>query len=479
MSGRLALSVVAPPNAYPGLQFQWKIPPAIGAEKHGYSAGQVVTVAVPPGVMAGAVFTATVPDFAPASPTYYEQAPPTQQMDSQSRPAFDMPAAPPPGSKPLFDQPDAPAPGSQKPTFVQPSAPPPGSGIGSGVAGGQEMKKWQSLLQNQHNAINERQELLTKYQDAGDTRGKRTYQKIVDYLQYDQFEVNIDGLEAKQDLVYEGLLPGEKVIMTLDCFIRSKRRTRFAICCWCFFTMGLYCIWMVCCMCIRPRKCGSTRVTLGVLNSGRLVYWHTDIQASMGSFPISTFDKDATTYRRYFRLDNLSMCQLKFQKRFDLFDENDADTQDYSARPHAHLRLFFDKFPVVVSQPGVADDDWVTTPGAKLGLEPVQTAMSPTSDYVPPEDCFVKYGECILRVYDYINFIYDLFLMIRGIFEYSIINIIKFIFLVFRNILNAYKCGPEGEEGSAPPLRMLSGPQSFMYTIDETPASKGPDSVTV
>lgn len=43
-------------------------------------------------------------------------------------------------------------------------------------------------------------------------------------------------------------------------------------------------------------------------------------------------------------------------------------------------------------------------------------------------------------MYDAINLAYDLLVMIRGIFEFSVINMIKFMFLVFRNVLNAYKC---------------------------------------
>jgi hypothetical protein len=66
-------------------------------------------------------------------------------------------------------------------------------------------------------------------------------------------------------------------------------------------------------------------------------------------------------------------------------------------------------------------------------------------DTQPPEDCFVKYGEMVLRLYDFVIFVHDLIIMIRGIFELSVLNIIKFIFLAFRNVLNAYRLALYGE----------------------------------
>jgi hypothetical protein len=35
--------------------------------------------------------------------------------------------------------------------------------------------------------------------------------------------------------------------------------------------------------------------------------------------------------------------------------------------------------------------------------------------------------------------VYDTLLMIRGIFELSVFNFVRFVFIVFRNILNAYR----------------------------------------
>ena len=40
----------------------------------------------------------------------------------------------------------------------------------------------------------------------------------------------------------------------------------------------------------------------------------------------------------------------------------------------------------------------MTTPYMKLNVAEMQRAMAPARGYVPPEDCFVKYGEAVLRV---------------------------------------------------------------------------------
>ena len=58
------------------------------------------------------------------------------------------------------------------------------------------------------------------------------------------------------------------------------------------------------------------------------------------------------TYRRFFKMQDISMVQFKFKKMFDVFDENDSDEQDFSARPMGHLRLFMGKFPIVTTSAG-------------------------------------------------------------------------------------------------------------------------------
>jgi hypothetical protein len=50
-------------------------------------------------------------------------------------------------------------------------------------------------------------------------------------------------------------------------------------------------------------------------------------------------------------------------------------------------------------------EDWVTTPSGKLQTAELQARAAPSSDFSPPEDCFVKYGDAILRVYDFINLV--------------------------------------------------------------------------
>jgi hypothetical protein len=68
---------------------------------------------------------------------------------------------------------------------------------------------------------------------------------------------------------------------------------------------------------------------------------------------------------------DVNMVQFKFQKRFDMIDENDFDEQDYSSRPQGHLRLFMGAFPVVTYSAA----DWVTTPARKLDVGPVSMSM--------------------------------------------------------------------------------------------------------
>eukprot|EP00238_Polyblepharides_amylifera_P003874 CAMPEP_0196588998 /NCGR_PEP_ID=MMETSP1081-20130531/62354_1 /TAXON_ID=36882 /ORGANISM="Pyramimonas amylifera, Strain CCMP720" /LENGTH=792 /DNA_ID=CAMNT_0041911665 /DNA_START=342 /DNA_END=2720 /DNA_ORIENTATION=+ len=320
----------------------------------------------------------------------------------------------------MYDAPSAPPP---KVYYSQPTSAPPVQQVSRNVE-----------AETGHSLMKERQKLLEKYRDVADPRGKGTFEKLKQYLQYDQIEVNMDGNDNSQDNVYEGLLPEESVLMTLDCFIRQKRRSKAFICCCSFFSLGLYLVYLVCCMYCRPKKCGNTKVTLGLLSSGRLVYWHTDIGATKYNVP-RLFNKDCSTYRRYFRMMDINMVQFKFQKRFDLFDENDADQQDFSARPYGHLRLFMGKFPTVTT----SAEDWVTTPTRKLSVTHLQTAMAPNSNYQPPEDCFVKYGDTILRIYDAINLAYDIYVMIKGMLELSVVNSIKFFFLFARNVLNAYR----------------------------------------
>jgi hypothetical protein len=51
-------------------------------------------------------------------------------------------------------------------------------------------------------------------------------------------------------------------------------------------------------------------------------------------------------------------------------------------------------------------------------------SMGASSRWQPPEDCFVKYGEMVLRLYDFIIFTYDLYVMIKGLFEFAVIKVI-------------------------------------------------------
>jgi len=287
----------------------------------------------------------------------------------------------------------------------------------------------------------ERQEVLQKYRDAADPRGKDMKGKCLDMLQYEQLEVNIEGNDIEQEKVFEGMLPGETLVKTLDCFIRHKRRTRFQLICYSVLTLCFYPLWLLLsALCCRSKKCGNTKVTLGITSFGRLVYWHTDTHAAKRTFP-PTEEYDSQTYRRYFKMNDVNMVQFKFQKRFDMIDENDFDEQDFSSRPQGHLRLFMGAFPVVTYSAA----DWVTTPARKLDVGPVSMSMGSSERWQPPEDCFVKYGEMVLRLYDFVIFVHDLIIMIRGIFEFSVLNIIKFIFLAFRNVLNAYRLALYGE----------------------------------
>jgi hypothetical protein len=49
----------------------------------------------------------------------------------------------------------------------------------------------------------ERQEVLQKYRDAADPRGKDMKGKCLDMLQYEQLEVNIEGNDIEQEKVFE------------------------------------------------------------------------------------------------------------------------------------------------------------------------------------------------------------------------------------------------------------------------------------
>eukprot|EP00242_Pyramimonas_sp_CCMP2087_P014789 CAMPEP_0198206924 /NCGR_PEP_ID=MMETSP1445-20131203/10438_1 /TAXON_ID=36898 /ORGANISM="Pyramimonas sp., Strain CCMP2087" /LENGTH=853 /DNA_ID=CAMNT_0043879791 /DNA_START=368 /DNA_END=2929 /DNA_ORIENTATION=+ len=350
-------------------------------------------------------------------------------------PEYDAPTYAPPKDQPKYHAP-ASAPPKDQLKFDAPKGPPP-SGMKAPARQNMHTEGGDS---GKEDVLQERQELLMKYRDADDIRGKGTYDKMKAFLQYDQFEVDIEGNDSKQEQVFEGLVPGEHVVITLDAFIRHKQRTKLFICCCCFFTLGLYLVYMFCFSMCRKRICASTRVTLGILSSGRIVYWHADKQGARRTI-ISTMDVDCQTYRRFFKMQDISMVQFKFKKMFDVFDENDSDEQDFSARPMGHLRLFMGKFPIVTT----SAEDWVTTPSGKLQTAELQARAAPSSDFSPPEDCFVKYGDAILRVYDFINLVYDTLLMIRGIFELSVFNFVRFVFLVFRNILNAYRLALYGE----------------------------------
>jgi hypothetical protein len=94
--------------------------------------------------------------------------------------------------------------------------------------------------------------------------------------------------------------------------------------------------------------------------------------------------------------NDVNMVQFKFQKRFDMIDENDFDDQDFSSRPQGHLRLFMGAFPVVTHSAA----DWVTTPARKLDVGPVSMSMGSSerwqvreSEHGPPlPPCTVLYG---------------------------------------------------------------------------------------
>eukprot|EP00240_Pyramimonas_obovata_P003457 CAMPEP_0118927134 /NCGR_PEP_ID=MMETSP1169-20130426/4673_1 /TAXON_ID=36882 /ORGANISM="Pyramimonas obovata, Strain CCMP722" /LENGTH=847 /DNA_ID=CAMNT_0006868835 /DNA_START=137 /DNA_END=2680 /DNA_ORIENTATION=- len=368
---------------------------------------------------------------------------PSAPSPNEQVPKYEAPKAPPPNAK--YDAPSGPAPAEAAkslPVGVKYSNPPnPGPSESMRAPSAQSMHTDGDFMKvfPGKDVLPERQELLMKYRDCDDIRGKGTKDKLKAFLQYDYFEVNVDGNDSQQEQVFEGLLPGERVIMTLDAFIRHKQRTKFFICCCCFLTLGAYLVYLLCCSMCRKRVYASTKVTLGILSSGRLVYWHADKQGARRSL-ISSTDVDSQTYRRFYRMQDISMVQFKFKKLFDVFDENDADEQSFSSRPMGHLRIFTGKFPIVPA----SVEDWVTTPSRKLQVEELQRRANPTTDFAPPEDCFVKYGDAILRIYDALNLAYDTWIMIVGLFQFSIINMIRFIFLVFRNILNAYRLAIHG-----------------------------------
>jgi hypothetical protein len=83
-------------------------------------------------------------------------------------------------------------------------------------------------------------------------------------------------------------------------------------------------------------------------------------------------------------------------------------------------------------------------------------SMGASSRWQPPEDCFVKYGEMVLRLYDFIIFTYDLYVMIKGLFEFAVIKVIMVRSKFFRAI------GSEtdrGELGPSPVVWVHRSPQ--------------------
>eukprot|EP00232_Nephroselmis_pyriformis_P025912 CAMPEP_0182857116 /NCGR_PEP_ID=MMETSP0034_2-20130328/2857_1 /TAXON_ID=156128 /ORGANISM="Nephroselmis pyriformis, Strain CCMP717" /LENGTH=771 /DNA_ID=CAMNT_0024988313 /DNA_START=61 /DNA_END=2376 /DNA_ORIENTATION=+ len=282
----------------------------------------------------------------------------------------------------------------------------------------------------------ERHALLTRFDelaanekviDKNASCANQTF-RFFDNLRTDDLRADYPGnLTRQKEDAYADLVEGEKVLATLDCYVRVHTRSYFQLCLFSILTCGLYLFWLLCCNCVRKKKVAQARMTIGVTNFGRLCYWHCDTRSILDSCSLGNTKEEtiAETFSKWAQIKNINMVQVKYKKTI-------------LGRPLANLRIFLGKFPDVKVPP----DDIITvqSPGVVMaGIESMRKRMQPTAAQNPPEDCFVKYGELVLRIYYFLLLIYDLGLVLKGMFDRSIISVIQFFFLVFQNVLTGYK----------------------------------------